>query len=285
MTLSIGDDLKTKRFWKRFLLGTFSAVGLTSSVLGLFDVLFPSVLPGFTPWLVFLIGIVSIFLGANYAWPRPIQEHYSAPDTEIRVVRGDYFDSHSAHLVIGMCDTFDTRVPIIAASSLQNQFLVKAYGGDRDKLDREIQSALSDVSIKERVEKEGNQDRYELGTVAVLDGINRMFLLLAYTEMDESNNARGTTDGLWQSLSSLWTVARSRTNGGIIRIPVIGGGQARVSQFLPAQDSIRFIALSFMLASRREKVCPVLEIVVSPAQYDKLDKLEIPAFLSSLKPS
>jgi len=70
-----------------------------------------------------------------------------------------------------------------------------------------------------------------------------------------------------------------------VAISVIGGGQARLAQILPAQDSIRFIALSFMLASRREKICDELRIIVRPAEYKRLDRLELQSFLSSLRPS
>lgn len=66
-------------------------------------------------------------------------------------------------------------------------------------------------------------------------------------------------------------------------MPVIGGGQSRLSQVLPAQDAIRLTALSFMLASRREKVCERLEIVIRPEDAKHVDMPEFQAFLSSLQ--
>ena len=78
----------------------------------------------------------------------------------------------------------------------------------------------------------------------------------------------------------------SRTaNGTAVAIPVIGGGQSRLSQVMPAQDSIRFIVMSFMFASRTKKVCDQLRIVVHPREFDRLDRLELQAFLSSMRPS
>jgi hypothetical protein len=76
-----------------------------------------------------------------------------------------------------------------------------------------------------------------------------------------------------------------RGNGGTISIPVIGGGQARLSSVLPAQDAIRFTLLSFIFASRHSKVCDELRIVVRPDDYRKLDRLELQSFLSSLRSS
>ena len=72
---------------------------------------------------------------------------------------------------------------------------------------------------------------------------------------------------------------------GPVSVPVIGGGQARLASVLPAQDSIRLIALSSMFASRTKKVCDELRIVVHPNDYEKLDRMELQSFLSSLRPS
>jgi hypothetical protein len=135
------------------------------------------------------------------------------------------------------------------------------------------------------VEKEGKTERYLIGTVAALPQGPRRILFSAYTEMNDRNEARGTSDGIWRSMLSLWGAVSLYCNGEPVAIPVLGGGQARISQILPAQDSIRFIAFSFMLASRRERVCDELRIVVRPSEYEKLDRLELQAFLDSLEMS
>jgi len=135
------------------------------------------------------------------------------------------------------------------------------------------------------VEKEGNTDRYPIGTVASVQDGPRRALFLAYTEMNERNEAHGSTDGIWKSMLTLWDVISRDCNGEAVAIPVLGGGQARISQVLPAQDSIRFIALSFMLASRKSKVCDELHIIVRPEDYSRLNRLELQAFFDSLEMS
>jgi hypothetical protein len=60
-------------------------------------------------------------------------------------------------------------------------------------------------------------------------------------------------------------------------------GLANLSSTLPAMDAIRFQVLSFMLASRRERVCDGLTIVVRPAQYEALDHAVLHDFLKSLE--
>ena len=188
--------------------------------------------------------------------------------------------------MIGMCDTFDTAIPtIIARSSVQAQFLEKVFDGDVAELDRRLTAALEGVDPVGSVTKPGKTERFPMGTVAVLREHARYFFCVAYTSMNEQNEARGTLDGVWRSLENLWKAVTAHANGGRLAVPVIGGGQARLAQILPAQDSIRFIALSFVLASRKEKICDELAIVVQPAQFRKLDRLELQAFLRSLRPS
>jgi hypothetical protein len=188
--------------------------------------------------------------------------------------------------MIGMCDTFDTAIPnIISRQSVQGQFLERVFDGDVVALDGRLDEALRGISPVESVKKEGKTRRFPLGPVAVLNDHTRRFFCVAYTTMNEQNEARGTPAGIWNSLDSLWHAVSQHANGGTLAVPVIGGGQARVAQVLPAQDSIRLIALSFLLASRAEKVCDELAIVVRPREFRKLDRLELQAFLRSLRPS
>lgn len=112
-----------------------------------------------------------------------------------------------------------------------------------------------------------------------------MFLLCG-VHRDECKERSERNDGRHLAqLDTLWREISVQANGGRVSIPVIGGGQSRLSQILPAQDSIRFTALSFILASRREKVCDELAIVVQPKEFEKLDRMEIQSFLRSLRPS
>lgn len=93
----------------------------------------------------------------------------------------------------------------------------------------------------------------------------------------------GTVDGVWKSLRELWEIVDRTGNGEPVSIGVIGGGQARISQHFPAQDSIRLMAMSFIFASRVQKVSQELRIVVRPQDVAQLDMLELQAFLASLR--
>jgi len=273
-------DLKRWRFWRRFFTHAFSAVGALAVVAGLIDVFATGALVG-QGWLIWLGLTAATIYGGAIAWPRPIRATFDAPRTAVSIIRGDLF-AQDAHLVVGVSDTFDTAAPYIAPTSVQTQFANRIYGGDIATLDHAMDTELSDATRMEIIEKPGKTQRFELGTVVTLQAASRRFFLVAYSSMDQYNKAHGTADGLWKSLANLWSSVRIKSNGEAVAIPVIGGGQSGLSPVLPAEDAIRLIALSFIIASRTSKVCDELRIVALPAQYDRLNHLELRAFLSGL---
>ncbi len=185
-----------------------------------------------------------------------------------------------------MSNTFDTEIPhIISADSVQGQFLDRIYCGDRSALDEDLGNALAGTASSGSIEKPGKTKLYDVGTIASIRTHRRFFFCVAYAKMNEANEARGTVEGLWRSLDNLWSEVRAVSNGDPVVLPVLGGGQARMAQILPAQDSIRLIAFSFILASRVERVCERLDIVIKKEAVPQIDMLEIRSFLASLRPS
>lgn len=284
--MNILDDLKKWRFWRHLVFSAFACGGVLSGVIQFFLIVWPNLARSFQgAWLLGVVALISLIVGLVVSWPRPIAAEYSAPKTKIRIIKGDLLDQ-TEHLAIGICDTFDTEIPnIISRNSLQGQALSRLFNDDVQELDRLLEQALADRTPTGTIEKPGKTVKYGVGTVAVVRHSPRFLFFVAYTEMNAGNEALGTVDGVWRSLSSLWEAVSARGNGDAISVPVIGGGQARMSNLLPAQDSIRLIALSFMFASRKQKVCDELRIVVQPEDYERLDRMEIQSFLSSLRPS
>jgi Thoeris protein ThsA, Macro domain len=278
-------DVRTRRFWRYFATHLFAAIGFMSAALGLLALLAPAAIPHHEGWFAAGVLVVSLIYGGYRAWPSPITIQYNQPNVTVSVVEGDLFDQ-PGHLMIGMSDTFDTAIPnIIARASVQGQFLERVFNGDVVALDQRLDDALRTTVPLEDVSKLGKTKRFALGTVAVIREHARCYFCVAYTSMNEANEARGTPAGLWRSLDQLWRAVSLHANGGRLSLPVIGGGLARVAQILPAQDSIRFMVLSFLLASRAEKVCDELVIVVRPSEFRRLDRLELQAYLRSLRPS
>lgn len=275
----------TRRFWLGFAAYSLAAFGAIAFLSDILSLAYPNWLPFKGGRLMVAFSSVAVLFALWRSWPRPIEQSYAAPNTRIRIVKGDLLDQ-ATHLVVGVCDTFDTSTPrIISENSLQGQLQRRYYGNDIVEFDRKVEEALAGKLACGVIHKEGKTQRYPVGTVATLRERGRCIFLLAYSEMDENNNARASVDGLWTALSGLWREVERCGNGDSISISVVGGGLSRLSQVLPAQDAIKFLVLSFMLASRRARLGDELRIVVRPDEYEKLDLLELQAFLTSLRPS
>lgn len=281
----VARDIRTRRFWRILGTQTLAAFGLFAALSGILAPLWPNLFKD-QGWVVFPVIFISVLYGGWRAWPRPIQTKYGSPETLIRVVRGDLFEQKDAHLVVGASDSFDTASPCIAMESILGLFLQRVYRNDVARLDLDINRELVTAQPVGTIPgKKGKTIRYPIGTTITLRENTRNHFLVAYTKMDEQCSASSTTDSVWYSLSELWKTVRVESNGRKVCMPMIGGGLSKLSPVLPALDSVRFIALSFMLASRSKPVCSELAIVIPPQQYDVLDHLEIQAFLNSLKPS
>lgn len=283
MTTPRLSDLKTRGLWRQFFGSAFSAIGLAAVLLGLYDVLFPNTVDkiGTTAVVVILVG--AVLYGVFRAWPRVVRTSYSSPNTMITIIRGDLL-KNDAHLVIGMADTFDTTAGVIAQSSLQAKFLDRLLGGETTRFDRGIEQSLAAEGVVSTgtAQKPGKTKRYPLGTVATLEEGRRRFFCVAYTEMNQANEARASIDGVTESLSTLWKAVCRHANGEPVAMPVIGMGQARLSQSLSPSDAIKLQVMSFWLASREERLIQELRIVVLPDVYDALDRASLQHFLNGL---
>ena len=283
MSATKSDFLRT-RFWRHALLNTFACGGILSGAIQLLIIFFPELGAYHGGYTFSFFTLLSATVGVFKAWPRPIAEDYSAPKMSILIEEGDILHE-DGNVVVGVCDTFDTAMPFIAQKSLQGQALDKFYQGNLSRFDKDIDAALVGLVPVGTIAKSGKTTKYGIGAVLPVMHGPRFLYLLAYCEMDESNKASATVDGVWKSLLSLWSEVSKTSNGTSVSIPVIGGAQARLSHIMPAQDSIRFIILSFIFASRKERVCESLRIIVHPTDFKKLDRLELQSFLSSLRPS
>lgn len=282
MIKRLRSDLRTRRFWLALFARTFAAIGFQAALLGLYDVINPNAISKIGGLTSIAVITIALAFGIARSWPKAIQQDYSSPATEIRLVVGDLFEQ-PVNLVIGMNSTFDTAVPhIIERKSIQGQFLNRVYKQDVDELDRHLAEALASTPTIETINKPGKRHVYPIGTVATIRNKRQHYFCVAYSAMDRRNQAQATIDGLWISLSNLWREVRAVANDDPVAMAIIGGGQSRISQILPAQDSLRFIALSFILASRNAKVCSRLDIVLRVEDMEKIDMLEFQKFLTAL---
>jgi hypothetical protein len=170
----------------------------------------------------------------------------------------------------------------VPGDELSLEAILARFNGDSRAA---LEAALADKPVIETVTKAGNTNRYKLGTVATINHLRQHYFCVAYTTLNKHNKASSSIGVLWEALECLWDEVRLRSNGEAVSIPVIGLGQSGMSTVLPIQDAIRFLILSFMFASRKDRVCEELVIVVRPQDEKRIDMLEVQEFLRSLRKS
>ncbi|MBP7930847.1 MAG: hypothetical protein KAZ88_11410 [Acidimicrobiia bacterium] len=232
-------------------------------------------------WLVLLVAAGAAgwaFLGLRRR--QPTQTY--AENVTIRLVVGDLFEQN-ASAIIGMTTTFDSAVPeVIAASSVQGHFLQKVYAGSQATLDQDLEAALAHVSPVGTIVKPGKEAIYPLGTAITLPITAQLrYYCAAYSDMDQQNRATGSIRGVLDGLENSWDQIDAYGNGEPICVPLIGQGQSRIPE-LTAEISVRLMAFSFLLRSKRSRFSSELRIVIHPSEQHKVDPVEFQSFLSSL---
>ncbi|MGC5011987.1 macro domain-containing protein [Streptosporangium sp. DT93] len=241
--------------------------------------------PGLMTGVSLAICIIWAFV-RSYPRSRAMRE-FTHPDLTIVIRIGDIFNEE-ADLVVGFSDTFDTDTTdnyIINESSLQGQLLRQTYGEDRCRLDRELDKALSGVEPLEtetRATKlKGKLRRYPIGTIAVIGSPQQKIYCVAYSRLNNELTAQSSMNDLWVSFGQLWKVIGQRGQLSKVAIPVMGAELARVHS-LDRENLLKVIILSFIAHSRTQPICRKLTVVIRPEDAEKVDLLEMQAFLAAL---
>ncbi len=278
--------LGTRRGLGLFAGTALVTFGLLGGLVQLYAALWPKKDINQTVVVVVIAGLI-VTAATWRAWPRHfLRREFSRPEISVVVKVGDLFEQ-PGHLIIGFSDTFDTDTTdgkIISPDSVQGQFLQRVYDGDRDRLDREIESALAGtktISVERLADKEGKLSRYPIGTVVTLGRPARRYFCVAYTYMQNNLIAKAGVNDLWEALSRVWDAARHFGQRKTLVVPVIGSELARISS-LDRDSLLKMTILSFVASSRQQDVCKELVVVVHPRDYEKVDMLELRAFLRTL---
>jgi Domain of unknown function (DUF6430) len=200
---------------------------------------------------------------------------------EILVKTGDLF-REVPDIVISFSDTFDTDISIsgsgrviISPSSLQGQLLSRIYGGDVDVLDRDLGLALASMPVERRESRDkkvlGKLDRYEIGTVAVLEHSEKRIFAIAVSRMGGNLIARSSYQFLEKSLNKLWGEIRRRDCRSVA-MPIIGSGLARVN--VSPYSLYDLITSSFREHTQAQPICPQLRIIIHPSDRETVRRID-----------
>jgi DNA-binding SARP family transcriptional activator len=223
------------------------------------------------------------------AGKRVARQDYANPDVTVVVMTGDLFTEDDANLVIGFCDTFDTATEkniIISAESAQGLLLSRMYGGDKDRLDRELRAALARVpreSVETRAAKpRGKLTRYPVGTVAALPQATRRVFAVAYSRMGNDLVAQSSLPMLRESLDRLWDAVYLHGQLKPVAMPLIGSGLSRTHASPPVL--LAMIVGSFLASARARYACPELRVIVPQATFDRTRAADVLRSVNAQRP-
>ena len=188
-----------------------------------------------------ICAIISIVWGMVFANKITI---YSKDDVEIEVRYGDLMKiafpmkkKKDKIVVIAVNCCFDTVVnqDLIFEGSVHGHFLKRYVHNESEKagLEANIKKSLSDfgykpVRLKRSDKRYGNLDRYPLGSIARINGENRVtFFLLALTEFDKDCKAHCNKHQYVECMLKLFEYYDSHGQGMEMFLYPMGTGMAR----------------------------------------------------------
>jgi hypothetical protein len=235
-------------------------------------------------WLGYLwLSIIALGIAIIQRFPRTsVSRNLSSHDSEIEIKIGDIFEQ-TGNLVIGFNDVFDTELgEIIKPLSIQGQFLTKIYRSERSKLDEDIKTALEeyrDLAREENHKRKGKTWRYPIGTTIALGLSDRRYFLSAYGYMSNELVIKSNANYIWTALHKIWEQSHLKGHGTNLSIPIIGSDLARIG--LSRMLLIKFIIISFIMASREKFITKKLSIIIYPQDLEHIDLYELEEFLTS----
>lgn len=228
-----------------------------------------------------LLALLSFVVSVLWAWPKnTITRKLPASDTRIMIGVGDLLDQRG-NIIIGATDVFDTELgDIISTSSIQGQFQTKFFPHP-ESLDQAITAALTGITSRHDEQKlRGKKERYDIGTVAMVEAKGNRFFLLAYTKMRNDMRVESDICKLSFSLNQCWEAIRARGQHEPIHMGIIGSSFARIG--LSRALLLQFIVLSFLDAERKESLTRELRIHIYEKDADCIDFVDLESWLSGL---
>jgi len=278
LRLAFGSSRAIRRFVGAFVM----AFGVVIAVAVVFWASVRSGPPSLATVAAFVLSSVAWAVARAYA-RSATTFRFHHPDMTVTIRIGDLLDE-DAHLVVGFTDTFDTSI-VDDRPALLGQLVERRYGGDHQRLDRELALALgghTPVAVEKReAKRRGKLTRYPVGTVTVLGPPERHIFAVGYARMGNDLVQRSSVNDVWLGLSNLWDAVYEHGQRLPVAMPVVGSGAPRTNQLGP-QSLVKLILLSFVARSREVQFCRELRLVIRPADLRSFDLPEIAAFIRRL---
>lgn len=191
-------------------------------------------------------------------------------NTKVVVKFGDLFDS-LGHVVIPVNDFFDSEIgKPVGPQSVHGQFIQRTLGGNASKFNSDVDRYLNGSEFEVVERPIGRERRYPLGTTAVLTEGSRKYFLFALAKSDPITCvASADVPQMWAALQGLWRTVREEANGEGVRIPLVGGGLARLN--FDYSHLLRLSLLTILAETRQAPFAKNIEIVLHQTLVGKIN--------------
>ncbi len=169
----------------------------------------------------------------------------------------------------------DTMIqkPLVSSNSLHGKWIEKMieHGTSASEINNRIKLSLnqqneSHYKVTDKKTR-GNKEIYKLGTIASVKGINKStFLLLAFTDFDEDNNAHVPLDKIHDIIKNLILYYDKHGQGHDLVIPLMGTNLSRTG--LTHNEVLRVIASTLQIY--KEKIHGKIRIIIFKNDKDKV---------------
>lgn len=189
------------------------------------------------------------------------------------IVSANYEERRNIVVSVNRC--FDTIVDndIVSDKSQHGRVMNKLYAKGlytSDTLNEKIQEKLRGepyVDLTRTNKSKGNTFRYDVGTIAEIQGDNPIiYFFLGLTKFDSHFMASTTKDEFVLAIQKLIDYCNTRSQGYPIIMPLIGSNLARTD--ISQKDILKYLIQAFKI--NREKISADIHIVIWKGDKDKI---------------
>lgn len=230
--------IKDKALWKTY--GTQVAV-ISSAVTLLAFCLPPSssLRWRITCSAIFILALILIFIGNWYNANHKKRADLSINQTKVHVYIGDLF-AQDGLKIIGVNNYIDLVADdvVVSKNTLHGQFIIR-YQKEIDEIKKVIKKSKTLIKDECPQHNQRNKPSYANGS-CVLYG---EYVLAVLTRFDNQNKAVTSIQEYVQFWMSFWKNIDALYNSRTLNIPILGAGQTRFRDEIPAKQELLEIAL------------------------------------------